>query len=343
MVLMIPTFSGGGQPFYQLDPRITLCILADKIHTTPERKRKFRRLWKLRRLIQDYQPDVVVSFLPNVNVAAIAATVFTGIPCVIGERSDPIEQPIGRFWTTACKMLYRYADAITVQTDSVAQRIETIYGGLKRVTVMPNPLPEELTNSKPRDPDVEARTGRHVFLSVGRLAAEKRPDRIIEAFVQVAGSHPGWDLHLIGEGPLRPRLEKQIDRCGLEPGRVRLLGRTNDPWTAMYQADAFVMASAYEGFPNALLEAVAIGLPSVSTDCRSGPREISDNGNLVRLVPTEDKTALASALDEVMGDRGLRRRLCEDGPVSVRRRFSLPLVLNLWDRLFESLPQKTRS
>jgi glycosyltransferase involved in cell wall biosynthesis len=147
---------------------------------------------------------------------------------------------------------------------------------------------------------------------------------------------------VVGDGPLRDALQQQIERCGLPAGRVSLLGRSHSPWQLMREADAFVLASAYEGFPNALLEAVAIGLPSISTDCRSGPREISDEGRVVRLVPTDDLAALAGALDKLLGDPSLRRRLSETGPGSVRRRFSLPTVLARWDELFAAVTGSKR-
>lgn len=334
-VTLVPTFSGGGQPFYELDPRVEVRYLANEIGgpVAGGGKRYLQRLLALRRLIRQRQPDLVLSFLPNVNIAALAATAFTRIPCIVSERSDPSMQPIGRVWSLACRLLYRYADAVTVQTEAVAGRIGTIYPGLRRVAVMPNPLPAALEAQPPRDPDQLA-SARPVLLSVGRLAPEKRTNLIIDSFARLATSHPNWDLHLVGDGPLRADLQRQIEATGLPPGRIRLLGRSAEPWTLMRQADAFVLASDYEGFPNALLEAVALGLPAVSTDCRSGPREISDNGSVVHLVPPSDGAALQQALSTLMADTARRRQLGREGAASVRRRYSLDAVLALWDALF---------
>lgn len=334
-VVLIVTFKEVCDPFYPLDPRVQLRFLANEVNGSRKGKHHLHRLLTLRRMILETRPDVVVSFLPNVNIAAILATAFTGIPCVIGERSDPLDQPIGRLWSMACQMLYRYADAVTVQTDSVANRIGKIYPALKWVAVIPNPLPNELVELQPRIPRGAPSNGRRVLLSVGRLSIEKRTGKIIDAFAQVADRHPDWDLHLVGDGPLRETLLQQIDDCGLQIGRVQLLGRSHEPWKLMRDADAFVLASAYEGFPNALLEAVALGLPSISTDCNSGPREISDNGSVVCLVPTDDHKALVEALDAMMGDEHLRIKLSHEGAKSVRQRFVLGEVLKLWDLLFE--------
>jgi hypothetical protein len=138
----------------------------------------------------------------------------------------------------------------------------------------------------------------------------------------------------------RAALQKKIDATGLPPERICLLGRTNDPWTLMAQSNAFVLASDYEGFPNALLEAVALGLPSVSTDCGGGVRDISEQGTVVRLVPTGDLFQLQLALSELMRYPGLRLRLGRDGAASVHRRFSLETtVLTMWDALFAEVCQ----
>lgn len=336
-VVLITTYSGAGVPFYKVDSKINLRNLADEIRSPRIGKNYFHRMLTLRRMIIEAQPDVVVSFLPNVNIAAIFATAFTGIPCVIGERSDPLVQPLGRLWSTACRMLYRFADAVTVQTDSVAQRIGNVYPALKKVLVIPNPLPNELMKLQPRMPNAASSNGRHILLSVGRLSIEKRTGQIIDAFSELTERYPDWDLHLIGEGPLRHVLQQQINDCGIQPGRIRLIGRSQEPWILMREADAFVLASAYEGFPNALLEAVALGLPSISTDCKSGPREISDNGKVVRLVPVDDHKALVKELDELMGDENLRSQLSREGVDSVRKRFVLAEVLMLWDSLLTSV------
>jgi GalNAc-alpha-(1->4)-GalNAc-alpha-(1->3)-diNAcBac-PP-undecaprenol alpha-1,4-N-acetyl-D-galactosaminyltransferase len=344
-IILIPTFSGGGRPFYSLSKKIKLIYLADEVSTHKiklnTRKNYMIRLKILRNIIVRHNPSLVISFLPNVNIAAIGATIFTRIPCIICERSDPTIHPISPFWSIACRLFYRFADAVTVQTQSVAQRIGEVYPRLKRVTVMPNPLPEELMAMEPRDPDATPNDGRQVLLSVGRLSAEKRPNRIIHAFAALAGKYPTWDLHLIGDGPMRQGLARQIEACGLAPGRVKLLGKNPDPWPAMKKADAFILASAYEGFPNALLEAVALGVPSISTDCRSGPREISDDGRALRLVPPDDDRALTLALDEFLGDPALRRQLSEAGAASVRARFELGMLLRQWDTLFDQVIKDT--
>lgn len=333
-VLLVTTYSGYSKSYYSIDGGATVINLFELQYAQKYGGNYFGRLLKLRSIITEFQPDVVVSFLPNVNIAAILATAFTGIPCIVSERSDPEMQPIGRIWSMACRWLYRFADAVTVQTESVAQRIGDIYPRIRHVSVMPNPLPPELVNITPLSPSSSLAKKRRTLLFVGRLSAEKRVDLIIESFAQIAQQHPDWDLHILGDGTMWEILQNCINDSELNMGRVRLLGQSNNPWKVMLESDAFVMASAYEGFPNALLEAVALGLPSVSTDCRSGPREIGNDGESVLLVPNDDKQALVSALDQLLGDATLRARLSQQGAEFVRAQFCLEHVLARWDDLF---------
>lgn len=335
-VTLVPTFSGGGKSFYVLDGRVSLRYLSDELGLNYGTGKNYaRRLMALRRMIVGEQPDVVVSFLPNVNVAAIVATAFTGVPCVVCERSDPTARTMPWVWRRACRLLYRFADCVAVQTQSVAERISGIYGELKRVEVVPNPLPQVLvtwpmTLKEPHSP--------RVLLSLGRLTSGKRVDLVIRAFAELAPTHPDWVLHVYGDGPLAPTLVSQVAAYPLEiRERIQLLGSTTDPWTVMRASDAFVMASELEGFPNALLEAMSLGLPCVTTDCRSGPRDISRNGQDALLIPVGDLDALVQALGHLMDDAELRRVLGLRARDSVLGRYCLSQVLVIWDNIFRSV------
>lgn len=332
-VALIPTFSGGGVPFYPLHERVELIYLAERAGPVQGgNKRYWKRIGSLRQIIADKQPDVVVSFLPNVNIAAIVATAFSKIPCIVCERSDPRMQAVSWVWRLACKLLYRTADRLTVQTRAVAESIGQVYGGLKDVAVVPNPLPQGVLAWQARQVSRERRT----LLSLGRLSEEKRVNRIIDAFSQLAPGFPDWDLHVYGDGPLKHELAAQIATLGLQE-RVRLMGRTDEPWRVMASSDAFVMASRYEGFPNALLEAMGIGLPCVTTDCPSGPREISRDGVDALLVPNDDDAGLRDALAQLMGNETLRKDLGQRARASVVARYSLDAVLRTWDEIFASV------
>lgn len=331
-VTLIPTFSQGGRPFYDIAESVEVIYLADVVGAKKKNPATYaRRVIALRRLITDRAPDVIISFMYNVNVAAILTTAFLRIPLIICERSDPGSRSPYGFWEICAKLTYRFADMFTVQTASLAEKVPRLYPGLAKVRVVPNPLSNDFLI-----PVHRAEGRRMRLVSVGRLVPEKQVERMIRAFSDLSSKFDNWDLHIFGDGPERPMLESEIARTGLQH-RVFLRGRTKTPWQVMSQADAFMMTSRHEGFPNALLEAMATGLPCAVFDCPSGPREITRNGEDALLIPLNDHAGLVSALARLMGDRQLRESLGKQARNSVCSRFSTQEVVRQWDLLFREL------
>jgi glycosyltransferase involved in cell wall biosynthesis len=330
-VMLIPTFSGGGKAGYDLAPGVKLVFLADVAGAGRKTPASYlRRLLRLRALISRQRPDVVSSFLPNVNVAAIAATAFLGVPLIVCERSDPSARSARDFWEFWCRATYRFADMLTVQTEAVAAKAQEIYRGVP-VRRLPNPV----LDPGRRSPDRRMHP-RRILLSLGRLAPEKQIDIVVEAFAGIAARFSEWDLHVYGDGPERARLAALIAAHGLQD-RIVLMGQTGNAARVMATADAFVMASRYEGFPNALLEAMSAGLPCAAFDCPSGPREMTRNGRDALLVPLDDRPALTMAFVRLMEDEGLRETLGARARQSVLGRFGLDAVLHEWDRAFREV------
>jgi len=333
-VTLVQTYSGVCEPFYQLNREVQSLNLNRLVGEAASNSKQYlARLKALRYLIRQKKPDVVISFLPNVNIASLIATSFTGVPCIICERSDPSMPPLEKSWRIACQLLYRFADVVCVQTDSASGSIRKIYPGLKRTIVIPNPLPSELLQWKA---NVQQRLSRRSLISIGRLSTEKRVEKIIDVFAELAPKYPIWDLHIYGDGPLRAELLNHINKLALQD-RVLLWGSTREPWKVMAHADAFVMASLYEGFPNAMLEAMGVGLACVATDCPSGPRELSRDGVDALLVGVNDQRGLRDALSRLMSNEELRLNLGQRARSSVEERYSIENVLAQWDKVFTAL------
>lgn len=338
-VTLVPTYSSKGTCFYPVSDAVNLIWLADRVGTRSGGPlAAWKRLRALRALIREQRPDVVVSFLTNVNVAAILATKVLGkldVPLIVCERTNPVaELSTGRVWRTARRWLYPRADMVTVQADDTVGPFARQVPGIKQLKVIPNPLPPELLNAPLVD--TQAVTPRKRLLAMGRLAPAKRFDLLIDVFASLADEFADWDLWIWGEGADRDDLQARIDAGGMSE-RVQLRGRTDAPWEALSHGQAFVLSSAVEGFPNVLLESMALGLPCVTFDCPSGPREMTRDGQDAVLVPAGDRDQLRDGLRRVLSDPALRQQLGERAAESVRSRYALPAVLAQWDALFDNV------
>jgi glycosyltransferase involved in cell wall biosynthesis len=169
---------------------------------------------------------------------------------------------------------------------------------------------------------------------MGRLVRQKGFDLLLEAFARCRTSHPRWTLRILGRGEERQALEAQARALNLGDA-VEFAGVVKNPQDHLAQSQLFVLSSRYEGFPNALLEAMASGLAVVATDCPTGPADIVTHDENGLLVPAGDVGALAAAMDRLMSDAGERRRLGERAR-EVQARFAPETILAAWDRLLRA-------
>ncbi|MDC0834854.1 glycosyltransferase [Geitlerinema sp. CS-897] len=204
----------------------------------------------------------------------------------------------------AVRYLYPLADEVVTVSKGAAQALARA-SGLDRVRVVYNPV----VTPQLRDRAAEAidrpwfRPGEPpVFLGVGKLEAQKDFPNLIRAFAKVRQKQP-CRLGILGWGPDRDALEALISQLHLE-NDAALLGYADNPYAYMARSKAFVLSSAWEGLPTVLIEALALGVPVVSTDCPSGPSEILDGGRYGTLVPVGDSDALADAMTEVLEGGG---------------------------------------
>lgn len=331
-VNLMPTFSGGGACHYHLDERVVVDYLSDHVRGNANR---IGRLRLLRKFIQRTSPDIVVSFLPHVNVAALIATLGTRIPVIACERTYPplLSPPLPRSYEIARKLLYPKAARIGVQTQLAGDWVKA-HIPRSKVDLIANPVAFPLPVVEPvRQPDSILPSSKKVVLAAGRLDEMKRFDVLIQAF-QKAASTSDWNLVILGEGPLLSDLSEQAAATGLS-NRIHFPGFAGNPAEWYLRADIFAMSSAYEGFPNVLLEAMAHGLPTISFDIKAGPRDLTDKGRRGILLPDRDhNNSLSHALRRLIHSDEERRqlgRLAEE----VREVYSLEVILNQWDNCLE--------
>lgn len=327
---------------YLLDPsvrRIALDVAGSSSHALRALGNNVVRIRALRRAIEVCGPDAVISFVTRTNVLTLLAATGLRVPVIVSERTFlPGERWVNGIWRMLYAPLYRRAASVVVQTRRCATAMEAVLG--RPVCVIPNPLPPVPANeSSSTNPSPTCTApigdGHRTLLAVGRLSPEKGFDLLIEAFAQVSGRHPDWNLKILGEGMLRDALMQMIATRGAA-GRISMPGFDRHVRESMRRSDLFVLSSNFEGFPNALLEAMAEGLACVSFDCETGPRELIRHGENGWLVPAQDVPGMVVALDTLMQDDGLRERLGTRAR-EVRSLYSLAGIIGQWDALLASV------
>lgn len=291
------------------------------------------RLRILRRAIKSSRPDVVVSHILSTNVMTILAVGKMPIPVIAVEHNDPGMNPAGRIWDTLRRRTYPRARKLV----SVSRGVDEQFSWLptEKRTVIHNPLELLEDEQAFSEPDKETDPQRQWITAMGRLTAQKGFDLLLQAFARITRQHSDWGLMIIGAGELRGELEELRDKLGLSES-VSFAGLLANPLPALRNSKLFVMASRFEGFPYAALEAMACGLPVIYTDCPSGPREIIRNGVDGLLVPNGDVTALAAAMDRLMSDDVERARLAACAS-EVLERFGAAKIVAQWEDLFAAV------
>jgi glycosyltransferase involved in cell wall biosynthesis len=305
--------------------RVALGLLRVSANPWQALQNNRQRLQRLRQSLKSSPPDAVISFMDRTNVLTLMATIGLPIPVIVAEHTDPRQRHIGWFWAGMRRLTYPRASAIVVLSEEARQWAERFVRQAGRVHVIPNPiaLPADNSNAVPSH-----LPGGRLVVSLGRLIPSKGFDRLLRAFAPCAAKHAGWSLVIFGEGDERRNLAMLAAELKIAP-RVYLPGLTPNPMASLQRADLFVMSSHYEGFPMALLEAMACGVPVVSFDCPTGPRQIIRNGVDGVLVPPGDLEALAAAMDRLMSDEAERRRLGARAKEVVER-FGLERVMEMW-------------
>lgn len=285
-----------------------------------------RLVVSLRRFLRRHRPDVVISFLDLTNVFTLLATAGLALPVIVSERTDPHHHHIGRLNDALRRLTYPRAACVVTQS---ATALAYFSPAVRRHGQV---VPNMVVTPPPAPRRVEASPGK-LLLALGRLEHVKGYDLLLRAFAGIAGRNPDWRLEIVGEGPQRAELERLRDQLGLAD-RVALPGRSNAVYDELRRADLFVLSSRFEGFPNALCEAMACGLPAVSFNCPSGPREVIRDGIDGVLVPPGDVAALAAALEALMQSEQRRATLAARAP-EVMERFAVAKVMATWEAIID--------
>jgi len=335
----VATLAPQGEDFYDLRAgvrRIALGLAGDSSSPLAAALHNARRIRALRRVLAQLRPEVALAMMSTPNVLlALASEGMSWLVRVGSERCYPPHAPLDWPWSRARSVMYGRLDAVVALTDECRRWIAT-HTSARTVPVIPNAVVYPLPCVAPWIvPNKVIGPGRRVLLAVGRLDPVKNLAGLLAVFARLADRHPQWDLVILGEGPERSALQVARAALGLE-GRVVMPGIAGNVAQWHARCDLYVLASHSEGFPNALAEALCHGMPVVSVDCDTGPRDIIRHGIDGLLVAPGSPDALEAALGALMENSALRRQFAARA-AEARQRLSIERVAGMWEALFSRL------
>lgn len=318
-------------PFYELDKNISITYCLESYNPNPNilqsLKNHFLIFYSVLKILKKNKIDVGIGFMTTSNIHLAMASKVNGNPCIISERIHPEHHHLGRFWQILRNISYPFAKILVVQTESIKKYFEAFVKSDK-IEVIKNPLSIQLMDK--RENYVNRK---NIILNVGRLDDQKHQELLIRAFSNL--NNENWEVILVGEGQLRKEYENLIFTLGLEQ-KISLVGNVTNIEDYYNIASIFVFTSRYEGFPNALTEAIYFGLPCISTDCPTGPSEIIESGKNGFLIPVGDQDELENKLKSLISDENLRQEFSRKG-IESSNDFHPQVINTIWKSLINKI------
>lgn len=307
---------------YELDPKVKLTA----VETLTGSGNKLRNLMAIRKYFKK-NAKVVISFLAPFNIMAIAANFGNGVPIIVADRNDPTKVPSNTVVRKLRDFLYRFATGVVVQTQknkayfsqAVQKKSRVIYNPIN----LKNNAGIALTTEKEKK-----------IVTAGRLMPQKNQKMMIRAFETVHAKHPDYQLVIYGEGPSRDELEQLIEELGLTES-VLLPGNMQNIHEHIKNAEIFVLSSDYEGMPNALIEAMCLGLPSISTKVSGATDLIKDHENGL-LTDLDDQKQLEQAMLELIEEKELANKLAVNA-AKLNEDLELSKIMQQWTEFIKEL------
>ncbi len=292
--------------------------------------RNLRRVRKLKNIIKKNKPEIIVSFLPEPNFLNLILKSKFKIPIIISIRNDPKEEYKSNLYNRLMKKYYPQADAIVYQTEEAKNFFRNIIGNNVIQEIIPNPINEEFIERPYKG------IRKKIIVTVGRLQEQKNHKLLIDAFEKVSNQIPDYKLVIYGDGNKKQELETYIKSKNLLD-KVMLAGNTKEVKKHIYDASLFILSSDYEGMPNALMEAMALGLPVISTDCPcGGPKFLIDNGKNGILVKVKDVEAMSKAILKVLENKNYADYLSMNAS-KIAETLNPTKINNEWKKIIEKI------
>ncbi len=279
-----------------------------------------RKILWLRNYVKGVSPDVVIPFMEAVYCFTLLSLVGMHVPIISSERIDPRKSPFIR------NILRRIFLPLTTHLVVQTQDIKNFYPSFirKKTSIIYNPVSDEVFSKGSNDRLINR------IINVGKLDAQKNQTMLIKAYAKVAPLFPDLQLVIYGEGPLRAELESLVSSFKLQD-RVQLPGRTEHVIDEMRKSKIFCFSSDYEGMSNALLEAICVGLPVITTNV-SGASELVQNGVNGFIVDVRNEEQMVYAMNILLSDADLMTRFSSVNR-SQASKYSIDTIVNQWEHL----------
>ena len=304
---------------YDIDSRIRIVDITKK--AGGYLKNAPRWIFGIRRYLRERKPDKVVSFVGRINALVLTASIGLKLPVVVSERNDPKQDGRGSFMQWYCNRIYHKAKAIVYQNEHEKSCFSRSLE--KKGSIIPNPVNVLAVKT-------ESST---TVATAGRLIEQKNQKMLVSAMAEVHKIYPEVKCKIYGEGNLRNALRAQINELGLE-NAVTLEGNVKDIHERLSRCGIFALTSNFEGLSNALIEAMMVGLPCITTDY-PGARELISDGENGLVVPMNDAHDLAKAIIKLIeNNNGCADTLAKCGQ-NFADRFRADVVLQMWHSVIE--------
>ena len=271
----------------------------------------------IRKHVKESNPDSIVAFFARINILTILACLGLKKKLIISERNDPQHDGRGFMVNVATRVLYPLADKVVFQT----KRVSSYFPYLSNATIIFNPISVS---------SVSKNTNLKKIVTVGRLTVQKNQKLLIESFSEVLKKYPNIILEIYGDGEKREELKYIIKTLGVS-NNVIFKGNILNVHEAIADAGLFVLSSDYEGLSNALMEAMMMGLPCISTTCAGSDELISDGKNGI-LVPVGDKEKMTTAINLLLNNDVLRLSLGKQAKIDSEN-YSVDKIYKKWKEI----------
>lgn len=284
----------------------------------------FKQSNAIRRELKYQVPDIIISFEYFVNLATIIAARGLKAKIIVSERNDPARVGSGFGKDQLRNWLYKHCDTLVCQTPDARDYFPEIIQ--QHSVVISNPIKAGL-------PEPYEGQRRHIVVNFCRLNEQKNLNLLIDSFSDFHKEYPDYSLVIYGDGPEKGKIERYVKERNLQQS-ILLLPNASDVHSQILDSMMFVSSSDYEGLSNSMLEAMAIGLPTVCTDCPcGGARMIIKDGVNGLLVPVKDRAAMANAMKRIADNESFASSLSQQG-ARLRNDLSLSKIAEQWEILF---------